>query len=237
MQMERLYRAAKELKGIEGQSEVALVLEQSPQTVHNWEKRGISKLGALKAQTVLGCSATWLLTGDGEMLVVPAATADRPIPSPLGVMSVRPAAPPTTTPIRFVKIELRAGATGFVTEFPPEDGGIFELPVSVLEELGIEPHWLMAMRVRGPSMKPMMDDGEIVVVSRKHVDPIDECVYAFNYDGEPLIKQLVKHGSEWCLHSHNPKSKDLRTRDVYCDIVGMVVWQPPRILAPNALRK
>lgn len=235
--MERLYRAAKELRGLTTQAEVAAALGQSSQTVNNWEARGVSKLGALAAQTEFGCSATWILTGAGSMTVAPAAVVDKPVPSPLAAMSVRAAAPPTTTPIRFVKIDLRAGATGFVTEFPPEDGGIFELPVTVLEELGIEPHWLMAMRVKGPSMKPMMDDGEIVVVSRKHVDPIDECVYAFNYDGEPLIKQLIKHGSEWCLHSHNPKFKDLRTRDVYCDIVGMVVWQPPRILAPHAALK
>jgi hypothetical protein len=31
----------------------------------NWKARGISKEGALQAQEALGCSATWLLSGDG----------------------------------------------------------------------------------------------------------------------------------------------------------------------------
>lgn len=66
-QMERLYQAAKEAAGITGQSALALALNMSPQTVNNWEARGISKQGMLAAQAKFGCSATWLDTGEGEM--------------------------------------------------------------------------------------------------------------------------------------------------------------------------
>ncbi len=31
----------------------------------NWKSRGISKEGALQAQEAMGCSATWLLSGEG----------------------------------------------------------------------------------------------------------------------------------------------------------------------------
>lgn len=239
IQMDRLYQAAKELAGVEGQTDVAMALGQSPQTAHNWEKRGVSKLGALKAQTVWGVSATWILTGEGSMVLAPAAAtvATPPAnhhPFNLGPMRVRGAEAPVTIPIRFVQIRLRAGATGFVTELQPDDGGIYELPVDVLQALDIEPQWLMAMRVKGSSMKPMMDEDEIVVVSRKHVEPVDEEVYAFNYNGEPLIKQLLKKGMDWCLHSFNPRFKDLSARGAQCDIVGMVVYQPPRILGAKA---
>ncbi len=67
--MERLYEAAKKLKGITGQSKLALTLNISPQTVNNWEARGISKRGMLDAQRGIGCSAIWIDTGDGDMVV------------------------------------------------------------------------------------------------------------------------------------------------------------------------
>ncbi len=64
---ERLYNAAQALRGISGQSAVARALNESPQTVKNWETRGVSKAGALKAEELLGVRAAWLLTGEGAM--------------------------------------------------------------------------------------------------------------------------------------------------------------------------
>lgn len=63
----RLYMAAMEMKGIQGQSAVARLLNESPQRVKNWEARGVSKTGALLAEQVIGCSALWILTGRGGM--------------------------------------------------------------------------------------------------------------------------------------------------------------------------
>ncbi len=66
-QMKRLYEAARILKRIRGQSELARLFNVSPQTIHNWQARGISKQGMLKAQETVGCSASWLETGAGQM--------------------------------------------------------------------------------------------------------------------------------------------------------------------------
>ncbi len=79
--MKRLYEAAKELKGITGQSELARAMNASPQTVKNWESRGVSKQGILDAEKEIGCSAIWLETGNGGML----AAAE-----PLAAYNVRP---------------------------------------------------------------------------------------------------------------------------------------------------
>ena len=65
--VERLYKAVKQRRGVEGQSAVARLLDESPQTVKNWESRGISKSGAMKAQHEIGCDANWLITGKGSM--------------------------------------------------------------------------------------------------------------------------------------------------------------------------
>jgi len=87
-QTERLYLAAKELMNVEGQSDVARLLNISPQTLNNWEVRGISKNGLLAAQKIFGCSASWLDTGFGQMQisggesvnVIPALAGTRKVP-------------------------------------------------------------------------------------------------------------------------------------------------------------
>ena len=63
----RLYLAAKELGGITGQSAVARALNESPQTVKNWETRGVSADGAISAELTFNCRAAWVKAGDGMM--------------------------------------------------------------------------------------------------------------------------------------------------------------------------
>jgi hypothetical protein len=42
---------------------------ESPQTVKNWETRGISRRGAMKAQAVFGCNANELLATETDIAV------------------------------------------------------------------------------------------------------------------------------------------------------------------------
>lgn len=67
--MERLYQAAKELRGADGQSAVARLLNVSPQRINNWEARGISSEGLLEAQKIISCNAIWVRDGEGVMAV------------------------------------------------------------------------------------------------------------------------------------------------------------------------
>ena len=48
------------------QEEIARRIDESPQTLTNWKKRGVSKAGALKAAAEFGCSANWILSGAGD---------------------------------------------------------------------------------------------------------------------------------------------------------------------------
>ena len=59
--MARLYDAALKLHDIDGQSALADRLNESPQTLNNWDRRGISQRGAIKAAGILGCSAQWII--------------------------------------------------------------------------------------------------------------------------------------------------------------------------------
>lgn len=42
--------------GINGHSALAAALDESEQVITNWAKRGVSSVGAIKAQRIFGCS-------------------------------------------------------------------------------------------------------------------------------------------------------------------------------------
>lgn len=67
-QLERLYLAAKELKGLEGVVEIASLLDELPQNINNWATRPIAKSGLVKAQERIGCDVVWLRDGTGDMV-------------------------------------------------------------------------------------------------------------------------------------------------------------------------
>jgi hypothetical protein len=62
--MRRLFDLAasgRRAAAITGDSALALALNESPQTIYNWKKRGISEGGAIKAAEVFGGNASELL--------------------------------------------------------------------------------------------------------------------------------------------------------------------------------
>jgi phage repressor protein C with HTH and peptisase S24 domain len=232
-QMTRLYEAAEVLAGLKTQAEIARALNQSQQTVNNWEARGISKAGLLKAQSAIGCSATWLETGEPPMALAPL-----PLPLPAAddnpfiedAKGIRVGDEPDTVPIRRVTLKLHAGVTGFETEPDLEDGGVLHLPRAIVETHNLVPHQLLAIRVRGQSMEPMMFEDDVVVVNTADKKPISREIYAVNFNGEALVKQLVKRNNDWFLYSVNPDFGPINVRSGQCSIVGRVVYQPGRVL-------
>jgi phage repressor protein C with HTH and peptisase S24 domain len=226
--MKRLYEAAAALAGLRTQAEIARALNQSQQTVNNWEARGISKAGLLKAQGAIGCSATWLETGEPPMALAASPMADHPFLS--DARRVRIGDEPDTVPVRRVTLKLHAGVTGFETEPDLEDGGVLHMPRAVIDAHKLVPHQLLAIRVRGQSMEPMMFEDDVVVVNTADKTPVSREIYAVNFNGEALVKQLVRRNKEWFLHSVNPDFGPINVRSGQCSIVGRVVYQPGRVL-------
>jgi len=239
VQMKRLYEAAAALAGLKTQAEIARALNHSQQTVNNWEARGISKAGLLKAQSTIGCSATWLETGAPPMALAlrpTAETTETAFPAAIDnpfiedARGIRIGDEPHTVPIRRVTLKLHAGVTGFETEPDMEDGGVLHLPQAVIEAQNLVPHQLLAIRVRGQSMEPMMFEDDVVVVNTADKNPLSREIYALNFDGEALVKQLVKRNGDWFLYSVNPEFGPINVRSGQCSIVGRVVYQPGRML-------
>lgn len=46
--------------------DLGLKLGESSATITNWKSRGVSRDGALKAERMFGCAASWILDGKGE---------------------------------------------------------------------------------------------------------------------------------------------------------------------------
>jgi phage repressor protein C with HTH and peptisase S24 domain len=197
-------------------------------------------IGASKARLLgeyLHVDALWLETGDGQAELAAAQTQKAPPAAPQSddpfitpAAHIRIGDEPETVPVRLVKLRLQAGVTRFETEPDLEDGGVLHVPTEVIEEDNLVPHELLAIRVRGRSMEPLMFEDDVIVVDTRQKSPINRELYALNFDGDCCVKQLIKRNGDWYLHSLNDEFGDVNARSGQISIIGQVVYQPGRRL-------
>jgi len=214
--MTRLYKAAEILRETTGQSAVAALLNESPQTLNNWESRGMSKNGMLKAEEVIGCRARWLQDGSGEM---GGQTVKRKI------IEFNPD-DPSFVEIRKVRLRLSAGISGYAVEQAEEDGLPITFRKDWLTKNGYSTASLIAIKVRGNSMEPALYEGDTVVINTADKVPRDGVVFAVNYEGEAVVKRLLRDNGEWWLLSDNSDQRRFprkRCSGTECIIVGRIV--------------
>jgi phage repressor protein C with HTH and peptisase S24 domain len=228
IQMERLYQAAKELLGITTQAELSRALNQSQQTVNNWETRGISNQGLLKAQAAIGCSATWLATGEGDMV-------SRVSPEVAEALKLAPGARPVhssgsddpgMTQIVKVRLKVQAGITGFQVEPEHYDGETQGVPTRWMLKEGFSRDALIAITVRGESMEPSLYDGDSVIVNTRDKSLVDGAVYVINYEGEAIVKRMIRDAGQWWLASDNADQRKYHRKlckGAECIVIGRVV--------------
>lgn len=217
--MVRLYEAAKKLKGLETPTEVARALNQSQQTVNNWERRGISKDGMLRAQASLGCSATWLQTGVPPMQAVnpksgayqietklsgkseadtynPSSPAVNAIPG----VYVRPIVTyesleelPRESTVLVTRIDVELSAGNGRETWHIEEKEPLPFQADYIRRLDAKPKNLVAVKVNGDSMETRLFDGDTVIVDKADTRVrADGGVFALVYAGELLVKRLFR---------------------------------------------
>lgn len=239
---------ARERKGLT-QGALAKLVGVSQGTIGNLEaglRNSARKIVEIAA--ALDVDPAWLANGKGVM--APAAGIAAPMgmaqevaqddegfitdhpPLAYGAMSVRVGDGPPTIPIRAVKLRLQAGVSGFVAEPDLEiDHGYFQVPTEVIEQLRLNPEDLIITTVKGRSMEPMMfEDDKVLVDTSKRRPRNNEC-FAVNWNGEAIVKCLIKKSEGWNLYSFNRDFPTIDVRSGQCSIIGMVVWQPARIVA------
>lgn len=160
----------------------------------------------------LKCSAEWLATGKGDRLAQ---------------MAQQPAASYGTdyVPVKRVHFKLSAGISGFEIEYMNGDRAPIFFRHDWLNSRGLDSRNLFAVEINGKSMEPSLFEGDLVVVNTGDAVPTDGDVFALNYDGELVIKRLVRDGDAWYMRSDNQDK--IRYADKRCDertsVIGRIV--------------
>jgi phage repressor protein C with HTH and peptisase S24 domain len=216
--MQRLYRAAGDLHGRETQSAVARLLNESPQTLNNWEARGMSKKGMLNAEEIIGCRAAWLSTGKGEMV---AATPQEYLAEQHVDANMIP-----------VPVLANQAAMGAGTDYIEGDLVIGALSVSTDWLRSHLPHVrhpadLRFIHGRGNSMFPTYNDGDILLVDTGHRIPDIDTVYVLSCEGSLFIKRVSRmFDGRHQITSDNPSDKLVQVLEGGQKVIvlGRVVW-------------
>lgn len=124
-------------------TELANLLNESPQNINNWCKRGISKKGALLVNNVLGYDLDWILTGNG----VAEQSKDNNFEQNVAMPNKFRMAPVLNT--------VQAGKFNGVFDDCYDDF----LPV--YGDSGLRSYWLV---IKGNSMTPDFLEGEYILV-------------------------------------------------------------------------
>lgn len=210
----RLYEAARTLRGVTGQSAVARLLDETPQTVKNWETRGVSRRGAIKAQSAIGCNANWLLHDIGEMSPMPSDLDDG--------LELAPAAKGRVPLISWVQ----AGAFGDANDhFLPGEADEW------VEVTKTKPgRNAFALRVSGDSMTSSIPGmmsfpaGTVIVVDPgRAADPGDYVIAKDVATQKATFKQLTYDGGRWFLKPINPAYPTIEIDDPAVRVIARAI--------------
>lgn len=134
----------------------------------------------------------------------------------------------TTIPIKLVTMHLQAGIMGFEMQQEFDDGGTLDVPLQWVEENDYIAHCLIAIKVRGESMQPLLYQGDIAVINIADTKKVSGGVYAINFNGEAVVKRLRYEGRDWYMTSENADHPRRLCKGGDCIIVGRIVRFDPR---------
>lgn len=192
------------------------VLELEANVITNWKSRGAPSGKAVAIAHALGLSTDELLGSTLQLNLIPGARR----------VVVDDGTSPDHYHIKKVKLKLRAGVTGFQTEPDDYDGETTSIPKGWVHRKGLNPDMLLSIAITGESMEPKLYAGDTVIIDTNDRVKKDGEVYAFNYDGESVVKRLVRERGAWWLFSDNPDQIRYRPKgcpDGECIIIGRVV--------------
>lgn len=185
--------------------------------------KSLTAANNVAAAAVLGVSAEWLATGDGEKRPQARSIEGGHTSKPITILDN-----PEYPAIPLVTVSLSAGVSGFQIHQIDDihDGSkpiVFRRDWYTSRKFS--PDKLLALRVNGASMETSLWDGDLVVINTADTEPEDGAAFAANYEGELVIKRLVRDGGQWWLSSDNQDQR--RYPRKLCDervfILGRVV--------------
>jgi len=195
------------------QQELAEALGVTVTSIRRYEygTTQISKKTAFALKGLFGVNPTWLLTGEGEMFL---PTEDGPTPE-----KILRAFPQTrgVLPVPVINLQVPAG----FPEMPLEDEQIQDY---LYLPFGEAPSDAIAVKVKGHSMSPTIEDGEYVIFLPAGMTDVKsgDIVIVRNEWNELILKRFREKYGEMFLVSDNPKYPTIKPNEEYT-IVGKVI--------------
>lgn len=210
------------------QAEFSRAIKTSPTTVNRWLKEAgeahrkrIGDDSALKIEEMLDLRQGTLLNpvieSRGERILL-STKSETPKAIPLDNNPDYPAIPR-------VQFKLAAGVSGFGVDYLVEDAAPIVFRKDWYDGRGLDPVKLYALRVSGQSMEPGLWDGDTVVVNSADTQPSDGDVFALNYEGELVIKRMLRDEGSWWMVSDNPDQRRYPRKRCHEDtfVLGRIV--------------
>lgn len=143
-------------------------------------------------------------------------------------MRVKPVHPgdPSLTQIMKVRLKVQAGITGFQIEPEHFEGDTQGVPTQWVLREGLSKDALFALVVKGESMEPALYEGDVIVVNTRDTKLVDGAVYVVNYEGEVVVKRLMRDAGQWWLNSDNADQRKYHRKlckGAECIIIGKVI--------------
>lgn len=177
-----------------------------------------------RTATVLNVSPIWLSSGIGSMLTHIAAEPRAPYGNnPAEIDLDNNLNYPS---VKRVTFKLSAGTSGFGVDYDTEsDRAPIVFSRDWYASRKLSPNALFAVKVSNGSMESGLHDGDTVIVNTAQKEPKDGAVFAVNYEGQLVIKRMIRDAGEWWLSSDNPDQR--RYPRKVCDentfIIGEIV--------------
>ncbi|HLP99181.1 MAG TPA: S24 family peptidase [Sideroxyarcus sp.] len=212
--MTRLYEIAR-AAGHERPSEVAHAMNEAQQTLKNWESRGISKAGLIKAQSIYGVNASWLETGKGNKglaIVYPARQQESSYGNIGEKMPLRGRVP-------LISYVAAGNWSEAVDNFSPGNADAW-----IDTTIAVKQH-TYALRVQGDLMEPKFPDGAIIIVEPEEEAKNGSFVIVRQNGSDATFKQLVYDGSQAYLKPLNQRylTMPMQPDTVICGVVKQMV--------------
>ena len=133
---------------------------------------------------------------------------------------------PSMTQIMKVRLRVQAGITGFQVEPEYDDGDTQGVPTKWVQREGLRREALLAIVVHGDSMEPNLHDGDSIVVNTADKSLVSGSVYVVNYEGEAVVKRLLRDAGQWWLTSDNLDQRKYHRqlcKGAECIVIGKVI--------------
>jgi len=190
-------------------TELALKVDELPQTITNWSKRGISKGGAIKVAAAFGVDPVWILSGKG---IQPLVSDGQPI-NEVRIRGVE--FWDSSTPLEDDEFEVPyykdVELTGGCGSFEQYDDGRRKIKYgkSAARQSGASQTQSICMTLVGDSMEDMIRAGSMIAVDLGKKEIREGKIYAFRHGQLLRVKYLIpRPDGGLVIRSHNPSYKD-----------------------------